>query len=285
MAVQRRPGNAARQLRRHRDGHADPDASMDQPSISDDETGEAEDDRRRVERFLIAELAQLAEPLRYRQLPGLSERAAEADLRVFAAAGALWAGRVGGHGEVTTRRPGGCIGEPPLRSGSPCRWNIDVSALNLEDRDEPGAAARHRQARSCLFRTQRVLHDPSRSDAVPELTTTSGEVIDFDPAAVTAICDMAPDTGESVTCVYGIEPGVVRTDEPVANLLQRLHLAAKAARLTRLDVDRRRRRDLAARAAVGRVRTWSSDSGRRQRADPGDTSTLPRTRTGLNSWS
>ena len=68
-----------------------------------------------------------------------------------------------------------------------------------------------------------------------QLTTTSGELIDFDPAGVTAICDMDPDTGESVTCIYGIEAGLVRTNDPVADLLQRLHLAAKVAQLTRLD--------------------------------------------------
>ena len=70
---------------------------------------------------------------------------------------------------------------------------------------------------------------------MPELTTTSGEVIDFAAAAVTAICDMDPDTGEANTCVYGIEPGVVRTADPVADLLQRLALTRKVARLTRPD--------------------------------------------------
>ena len=70
---------------------------------------------------------------------------------------------------------------------------------------------------------------------MPELTTTSGEVIDFDPAAVTAICDMDPDTGEALTCVYGIEPGVVRTADPVTDMLQRLHLTGKVAQLTRPD--------------------------------------------------
>ena len=49
---------------------------------------------------------------------------------------------------------------------------------------------------------------------MPELTTTSGEVIDFDPAAVTAICDMDPDTGESVTCVYGCRPVRSTPQEP-----------------------------------------------------------------------
>ena len=51
-----------------------------------------------------------------------------------------------------------------------------------------------------------------------ELTTTSGEVIDFDPAAVTAISDMDPDSGAAVTCVYGIEGGVVQTVDPVSDL-------------------------------------------------------------------
>ncbi len=68
-----------------------------------------------------------------------------------------------------------------------------------------------------------------------ELTTTNGEVIDFDPAAVTALADMDLDTGAAVTCVYGIEGGVVQTTEPVADLLQRLHLTSKVAKLTRPD--------------------------------------------------
>ena len=68
-----------------------------------------------------------------------------------------------------------------------------------------------------------------------ELTTTSGEVIDFDPAAVTAISDMDPDSGAAVTCVYGIEGGVVQTVDPVSHLLQRLHLTNKVAKLTRPD--------------------------------------------------
>ncbi len=68
-----------------------------------------------------------------------------------------------------------------------------------------------------------------------ELTTTSGEVIDFDPAAVTAISDMDPDSGAAVTCVYGIEGGVVQTVDPVSDLLQRLHLTNKVAKLTRPD--------------------------------------------------
>ena len=51
-----------------------------------------------------------------------------------------------------------------------------------------------------------------------ELTTTSGEVIDFDPAAVTAISDMDPDSSAAVTCVYGIEGGVVQTVDPVSDL-------------------------------------------------------------------
>ncbi len=68
-----------------------------------------------------------------------------------------------------------------------------------------------------------------------ELTTTSGEVIDFDPAAVTAISDMDPDSGAAVTCVYGIEGGVVQTVDPVSDLFQRLHLTNKVAKLTRPD--------------------------------------------------
>ena len=95
----------------------------------------------------------------------------------------------------------------------------------------PLVARRLSSAHALRLRRREVQHGLIRKDTVPELTTTSGEVIDFDPAAVTAISAMAPDTRESVTCVYGIEPGEVRTNDPVADLLQSLHLTIKVARL------------------------------------------------------
>lgn len=63
-----------------------------------------------------------------------------------------------------------------------------------------------------------------------KLTTTASEAIDFDPAAVTAVSDRDADTGEAVTCVFGLAVGVLRTQEPVPALLERLHLAAAFAR-------------------------------------------------------
>ena len=66
-----------------------------------------------------------------------------------------------------------------------------------------------------------------------ELTTTSDEAIDFDPGVVTAITDMDPNRGAAVTCVYSIETGVAQTADPVADLIQRLHLTNKVAELTR----------------------------------------------------
>lgn len=68
-----------------------------------------------------------------------------------------------------------------------------------------------------------------------QLTTTAGEVIDFDPAAVTALSDRDAETGEAVTCVWGLAAGVLRTAEGVPALLARLHLATDFARLTRPD--------------------------------------------------
>lgn len=68
-----------------------------------------------------------------------------------------------------------------------------------------------------------------------ELTTTSGEVIDVDPAAVTALSDGDATTGEAVTCVFGVAAGPLRTAEAVGSLLDRLHLGSKVAELTRPD--------------------------------------------------
>ena len=68
-----------------------------------------------------------------------------------------------------------------------------------------------------------------------ELTTTAGEVIDFDPAAVTALADQDAMTGEAVTCLFGIMPDPLLTAEPVAGLLSRLRLGPKVAKLTRPD--------------------------------------------------
>lgn len=67
------------------------------------------------------------------------------------------------------------------------------------------------------------------------LTTTSGEVIDFDPAAVTALSDRDAETGEAVTCVWGLVAGVLRTQERAEELLHRLQLTADFARLSRPD--------------------------------------------------
>ena len=68
-----------------------------------------------------------------------------------------------------------------------------------------------------------------------ELTTIGGDLIDVDPGTVTAISDMDPESDAAVTCVYGIETGAVRTTNSVEDLLQRLHLRAKVAKLTRPD--------------------------------------------------
>jgi hypothetical protein len=76
---------------------------------------------------------------------------------------------------------------------------------------------------------------PDESRRMAELTTTTGEAIDIDAAAVTALADMDEETGLAVTCVFGIQAGPVRTAEPVSSVLERLHLRSKVAQLTRAD--------------------------------------------------
>ena len=68
-----------------------------------------------------------------------------------------------------------------------------------------------------------------------ELTTTAGEQIDFDPAAVTALADRDVATGEAATGVFGVMAAPLTTLETVVSLLDRLRLGAKVARLTRPD--------------------------------------------------
>ncbi len=68
-----------------------------------------------------------------------------------------------------------------------------------------------------------------------ELTTTMGEEIDVDPAAVTALADQDEATGKAATCVFGVMAAPLTTLKPVASLLDRLHLASKVAELTRPD--------------------------------------------------
>jgi hypothetical protein len=70
---------------------------------------------------------------------------------------------------------------------------------------------------------------------VADLTTTDGQQISFDPAAVAAVADRDADTGAAVTCVYGLSPGVVKIPEPVSAFLGRLGIVGKFARLTRPD--------------------------------------------------
>ena len=68
-----------------------------------------------------------------------------------------------------------------------------------------------------------------------ELTTTAGEQFNFDPAAVTTLADRDVATGEAATCVFGVMAVPLKTPEAVVSLLDRLHLGAKVARLTRPD--------------------------------------------------
>jgi hypothetical protein len=70
---------------------------------------------------------------------------------------------------------------------------------------------------------------------VADLTTTDGQQISFDPAAIVAVADRDANTGNAVTCVYGLSPGIVKIDETVAAFLGRLGIAGKYAKLTRPD--------------------------------------------------
>lgn len=68
-----------------------------------------------------------------------------------------------------------------------------------------------------------------------DLTTTDGETISFDPAAIVAVADRDVNTGAAVTCLYGLSPGIVKISESVATFLGRLGIAGKFVKLTRPD--------------------------------------------------
>lgn len=65
-----------------------------------------------------------------------------------------------------------------------------------------------------------------------DLTTTDGETISFDPAAIVAVADRDVNTGVAVTCLYGLSPGIVKIAKPVAGFLG---IAGKFVKLTRPD--------------------------------------------------
>ena len=68
-----------------------------------------------------------------------------------------------------------------------------------------------------------------------ELTTSTGEEIAFDPAAITAVAERDADTGEVCTTVYGLSAAPLRLEEHPRALLARLQLSTHFAELTRPD--------------------------------------------------
>lgn len=66
-----------------------------------------------------------------------------------------------------------------------------------------------------------------------QLVTKGGLKISFDPDDVFAVSDHDAETGEAVTCVYGVEAAYVPISETVNGFLERLGLTAKFAKFTR----------------------------------------------------
>jgi hypothetical protein len=67
------------------------------------------------------------------------------------------------------------------------------------------------------------------------LTTLGGATIVFDPSAVDAIADHNDTTGETATCIYGLNVSPIMTAESVQAFMQRLNMAPSFAQLTRPD--------------------------------------------------
>ena len=65
------------------------------------------------------------------------------------------------------------------------------------------------------------------------LTNIDGYQIAFDPSKICVIADHDADSGQAVTCVYGILKARVETAETVDALLNRLGIASNFVRLTR----------------------------------------------------
>jgi hypothetical protein len=79
---------------------------------------------------------------------------------------------------------------------------------------------------------------PSPPAAPDQLTTTAGQRIGFNPAAIIAIADRDPYTGAAVTCIYGLSPppwAFIKVSESVGPLLARLGIASWFVKLTRPD--------------------------------------------------
>lgn len=65
------------------------------------------------------------------------------------------------------------------------------------------------------------------------VTSVDGYHYQIDPSKVCAIADHDADTGQAVTCVYGILKARLRISETVSDFLVRLAIASQFAQLTR----------------------------------------------------
>ena len=65
-----------------------------------------------------------------------------------------------------------------------------------------------------------------------KITTSTGEEIAFDPAAITAVAERDAGTGEACTTVYGLSAAPLRIGELARALLTRLQLSKRFAKLT-----------------------------------------------------
>ena len=68
---------------------------------------------------------------------------------------------------------------------------------------------------------------------MPSLTTVDGLKFTFSSKTVIVIADHDASTNEAVTCVYGIDDGVLKISESVLGFLHRLGIVGNFAMLTR----------------------------------------------------
>ena len=66
-----------------------------------------------------------------------------------------------------------------------------------------------------------------------ELTTVDGGKFTFDPASIVALADHDANSGQAVTCIYGLSAGQLKINEPAGAFLDRIGIASSFAKLTR----------------------------------------------------
>jgi hypothetical protein len=70
---------------------------------------------------------------------------------------------------------------------------------------------------------------------MPTILTSSGVSVIFDPSAIFALAETDADSGDEVTCVYGILPAAIQIKDKVGDFLASLGIAGKFSQLTRPD--------------------------------------------------